>query len=370
MMKNKNHKFIINTITNWDEPPRARHQVTLEISKHFEVIFINANHFGFPKIRIEIINENLTILYPYFPVSYKIRYRVPIINEIFQIWLFTKIKRKYIGYEIISFDFSSTLLSKFFRDTIYFCNDNYSAISSRINNCLVYKYHSWCEVKVAKNATFCIVTSEILKKKLLKLNPRVYTLPLGGPDITQYDLKPSFKQIDLENSSINVGLVGFIREYNTSSQVLNSLLEIENITITLIGTVENKFFNSLNNKNKIRALGVLTGKDLYEEVSKFDIAIAPYPFHKFDDGGTPNKLLLYLSLGMPVVVTKLAAIECHLYPKNTVYFANDLDEFVKLVLHAIKNNSPNLLKERLSFATKNTWEIRINKLIDILEAII
>ena len=366
-MGHKNYKFIINTITNWNEPPRARHQIARELSISYEVIFINANHIGFPKIKTENINTNLTILHPYFPISYKIRYRIPLINEIFQRWLFKKLKKEYSNYQVINFDFSSTQLSNFFRNYVFYCNDNYSAISYRINNYLVYKYHSWCEKKVAKNATLCIATSETLREKLLKLNQRTYKIPLGGPDIAQYNLKIDYKAIDIEQSIINIGLVGFMKDYNTSCQVINRLLQIENIYITLIGPVETKFLNNLNNENKIKTLGVLIEKDLYEEVSKFDIAIAPYHFMKFNDGGTPNKLLLYLSLGKPVVVTHLAAVESNLYPKDLVYFAHDKDEFIKLVLHAIKSNSIDLMKKRMSFAAKNTWKVRTDKLIEIIE---
>lgn len=366
-MVDKNYKFVINTLTDWDELPRARHQVTLELSKRYKTVFINASHIGFPRVKIVEENQNLSILHPYFPVNYKIRYRIPIINEIYQIWLYKKIKRNYPDYQIINFDFSGDLINNFFSNSIYYCNDNYTAISKRINNYLIYKYHLWCEEKVAKNAAFCIVTSEILRKKLLKLNQKVYTISLGGPDIKQFKIETGYKQYPSEKIDINAGLVGHIREYNTSSQIINNLLKRGNITISLIGPVDNKFLSNLIMKDKIKTLGALVGKELYEAVNEFDVAIAPYHFAKFNDGGTPNKLLLYLALGKPVVITKLLAIEINSYPKDIVYFANDIEEFTNLVIQAYSSNSNDLVKKRISFADKNTWEKRIDKFIEIFE---
>jgi hypothetical protein len=221
---------------------------------------------------------------------------------------------------------------------------------------------------VAKNAAFCIVTSEILRKKLLKLNQKVYTIHLGGPDIKQFEIETGYKRYPSEKIDINVGLVGHIREYNTSSQIINNLLKRGNITISLIGPVDNKFLSNLIMKDKIKTLGALVGKELYEAVNEFDVAIAPYHFGKFNDGGTPNKLQLYLALGKPVVVTKLKAIQVNSYPKDSVYFANNSEEFTSLVIQAYQSNSDDLVKSRISFANENTWEKRMDKFIEILEA--
>ena len=75
-------KYLINTITAWDEPPRARHQVAEAIAKNNEVIFIARNERGKPRIETSIINENLTVITPFFPIDYRLRYRLTIIKVI------------------------------------------------------------------------------------------------------------------------------------------------------------------------------------------------------------------------------------------------------------------------------------------------
>src|SRR4030042_1934674 len=142
--ENKDFKFIINTFTKWDEPPRARHQVATEISKHYDTIFISANKTGLPKLKKKTIN------------------------------------------------------------------DNFTAISKRINNILIYRYHLRCERTVAEKANFCIATSGILKNKILNYTDRVYEIPLGGPSIKEFDIKIKYEIKNRHSGYINVGLVGYI----------------------------------------------------------------------------------------------------------------------------------------------------------------
>src|SRR4030042_6885289 len=208
--ENKDFKFIINTFTKWDEPPRARHQVATEISKHYDTIFISANKTGLPKLKKKTINNNLSVIYPYFPITTKIRYRVPIINELYQLWLFSKLKKQYPDYYVINFDFTARLIYRFFTKTIFYCNDNFTAISKRINNILIYRYHLRCERTVAEKANFCIATSGILKNKILNYTDRVYEIPLGGPSIKEFDIKIKYEIKNRHSGYINVGLVGYI----------------------------------------------------------------------------------------------------------------------------------------------------------------
>ena len=77
-------KYLINTITSWQEPPRARHQVAQALAKNNEVIFVARNEIGMPKLEIYRTNEYLTVITPYYPIDYRIRFRLPLFNEIYQ----------------------------------------------------------------------------------------------------------------------------------------------------------------------------------------------------------------------------------------------------------------------------------------------
>lgn len=358
-------KFLINTITDWSEPPRARHQVSLELSKKHKVVFINANKIGLPGFKIKEERKNLFILTPYFPINFKIRYRLPIINEIYQIWLFNQLLKRYPNYKIINFDFSASLIHRYYSGFIYYCNDNFTRISKRLNNFFIYKYHTKCEEKVAKKAAFCVATSGILKEKLEAFNTKVYEIPLGGPKIKEYGITAPVIAIKTPGEKIKLGLVGFIKNSNTSAEVLNELLKTGNFEVNLIGPVDPVLLENIEQKDNLILQGTMIEQELYETLNKMDVAIAPYHFNKLDYGGTPNKLLIYLSLGKPTVVTYLKAIKKERYDKDIVYFVENKSDFVNTVLKAYQSNNEQLMQRRIAFAEENSWEKRIESLISI-----
>lgn len=116
-------KFLIFTLTSWDEAPRARHQVTKELLKlGHEVIFVEKNSFGFPRIRLQK-EGNFTLVSTRFIPGYKFRFRLPIINELYQHWLFRKMKARLGDLFVITFDFTAHKVPRYFSNSIYYCND-------------------------------------------------------------------------------------------------------------------------------------------------------------------------------------------------------------------------------------------------------
>lgn len=359
-------QFLINTFTHWEEPPRARHQVAYALAKNYRVVFVAANKVGFPKIRPSTIHGNLKVLTPYFPVGNKIRYRLPIINELYQYWLFRKLVKTYRDYEVINFDYTATLIYRFFTQVIYYCNDSFSAISNHINPSFIAIYHRKCEAKVAAKAKFCVAVSTILKDNLKKYNPNAIEIPLGSPDIREFNL--TINPVSNENKILNVGLVGFMNIHIISTYILNLLLKDENIRLTFVGPVEEKFLNFIENKGKMILKGPLTGKDLYEEINKFDVTIAPYCSRLSKEThsgvGTGSKIYHYFALGKPVVITYMAGLEKINLPEKFIYIANSEEEFSPLIHVAYKENTENLAKQRINYANGNTWEKRMEILID------
>lgn len=356
-------KFLINTITNWDEPPRARHQIAQTLSKNHTVCFISANKIGWPNIENIPIDKNLQVLVPYFPISYKIRYRLPVINGIYQHWLFRKIRKEYTSYTILNFDFTARQIFKYFNNVVYYCNDNFTAISKRLNTKFIVNYHKKCEQYMAKNAAFCVTTTQVLKSNLEKYTHKVHEIQLGGPSIKDISINP--KEKTNNTTTINVGLVGYIRKYNLSYTLINNLSAHSGIRLTFVGPVEKAFIQNLNDLEKIKMCGVLTGTELYEEVYKFDVAIAPYNGDKLHEGGTPNKLWIYFALGKPIVVSDLVALKNLRFPEKSLYVSKNEEEFLNLTLKAYEENSPELAKKRKVFADENSWDSRMEQFLEL-----
>lgn len=354
-------KWIINTITSWNEAPRARHQVTNElVKKGEEVVFIERNSFGWLKLEKKEITPNFTIITPYFPISYKLRTRVPVINELYQLWLYAKLKQLFSEHSMINFDFTAYLLFQFFNKTIYYCNDEYIG-NSKYPSFLINRYHSFCEKRVISNSKFCISTSEYLTNKLLKYSDKVYEIPLGGPDLSSFNFVKGRRMDGL----IHVGLVGFINSRTTSITLINSLLSDPSVRMTMVGPVESDFLKKIINTEKLNLTGTLTNDNLYQKINSFDVAIAPYNLEKKNPGTSPNKLFLYLACGKPVVMSDLQNMKKYNFPEKSVYIARNESDFLPLIHKAFNENSADFEIERRRLASENTWGKRIEKLFNL-----
>jgi glycosyltransferase involved in cell wall biosynthesis len=365
----KSMNYIINTNTNWNEPPRARHQIAFALSKKYPVKFISANKFGFPKIKEIEVKKNLTVIQPYFPIDYRLRYRLPLINEFYQNWLFRKILsllgRDTDNFRVINSDFTAVNIFNYFKNIAYYCNDDFISNSEFTNPLsIIVKFHNRWEDEMIRKATFCITTSDFLTEKLKEKNNNVYEIPLGAPDISEFEIEPS---LDIsEKEFINAGLIGFINCRKISAKTINLLLEHPKIKLTFIGPVGKRFMNRIDKKDRITIEGTLTGKDLYSEINNFDVAIAPYNLEKINKGGTPNKLWQYIAMGKPVVVSDLPAMRSWTFPDGCIYRSSD-EKFLESILNAYETNTTDLIKKRISIAKNNTWDKRVGKIIKIFE---
>jgi hypothetical protein len=71
----------------------------------------------------------------------------------------------------------------------------------------------------------------------------------------------------------------------------------------------------------------------------------------------PVKFYEYLASGEPVVSTKIT----ELIPfENLCYLSSSKEEFLTNLDKALNENDPDLVKRRVEFASKNTWQDRFD----------
>ena len=78
----------------------------------------------------------------------------------------------------------------------------------------------------------------------------------------------------------------------------------------------------------------------------------------------PNKFWLYLAFGLPIVTREIKNL--YRLPGKFVYQADDVKSFVDNVFRACKENSTELIQERINFAKNNTWEHRGKEFINLI----
>lgn len=114
----------------------------------------------------------------------------------------------------------------------------------------------------------------------------------------------------------------------------------------------------------------LTGEVQYGEItdymSGFDICIAPHLETGFTESLNPIKLWEYLACGKPIVSTNIAGFRD--YPR-LCHIASGADNFISACRDALQE-SGDLRRDRMAEAKKNTWDSRIEKLLEVLKPIL
>jgi hypothetical protein len=358
-----NPDFIVNTVTAWDEAPRARHQFSQAASKKFNVAFVTRNKVGFFRLNIHKSENNILVVEPYFPIDYRFRYRLPLINEWYQNWLFRKLKKAFPSVPVVNFDPTATQLRKYFETTIYYCNDEFRG-NSKYQSALVDRYLGHCEKAMAGNSLFCVTTSHYLTEKLKRFNPHTYEIPLGvsvnGEPETHFIL-------DKKKNKINVGLMGVIDERQYSFSSVNNIAKHSNFNIVLIGPVTKEFRDKLHSLDTSNLKGTLKGKELIEELKALDVGLALYNLDYVNPGGTPNKVWQYLAVGKPAVVSDLPMLKYMKFPDQFIYITKNDSDLIEKIEQAHRENSVELMKKRVEFAYQNTWDHRFEQFLAIYD---
>ncbi len=356
--------YIINTNSEWDAAPRARHQIAESIAKSHNVYFVAASKIGLPDLNISSVKKRLTIITPSFPIDYRIRYRIPILNELYQLWLFPKLKKYFESADniyVICSDFTAYKINNYFEHVAFYCNDDH--INNIPSPWLIKKYHELIQKKMVQESLFSIVTARYLYEKFIYITKKVHEIPLGAPEIN-IETRKEIKRI---NNKIRIVLLGYLNTKKTPVNLINKISNELDVQLIFIGPIEDNFLELLDKPDNVISTGILTGNALYQKMTEADVGIVPYFMNDPNLGRTPNKLWQYLAVGIPVVVTNLPNIRHWEFPEDFIYKANNDEDFVEYIKIAIKKNTDSLKKSRIEFAKKNTWDNRTQEITKLFE---
>lgn len=339
----------------WEDPPRARHQVAESLSRRHKVCFVSTNRLGPPSLSAKHVTENLRVIVPRFPVDFRVRYRVSLVNRAYQHWLFRRLVER-IGDQrtvVVNFDNTATEVYKYFRHVVYYCND-YSIRYYYLPS--IRRYFERCEEFVASRALFCVATCSFLADRLRRFNRDVLELRLGAPTVKG---PLAFRR----DGTVRVALVGYLGYGRVSTGILSGLLASEKVELRVFGLVDGRLRKYLRSFRNVSLRGVVKGDGLVDQLKRVDVGIAPYRVEDVNQGGTPNKLWQYLAVGKPVVVSDLPAMRDWRFPDRFVYRANSAAEFVAAVFRAYEEDSERLMSARAEFAASNSWQQRVDVLL-------
>ncbi|MGL4191297.1 MAG: hypothetical protein ACRCRU_01765 [Vibrio sp.] len=361
---------VVVTVTNWDEPPRIRHEVSKQLSREFNVLYFQLFQTSKVKRRVEKINDSLIVdkvgfgfrgigrLFKYFNVLHKI-YRKSI-----AILIANKLKKIPTSSSLIlvnfQYDFPEIMEMNCFEKAFYFCNDDF--INQDLN-CTgnETRKKERLQLEVIQRSDAVITVSYPLKYNIDKHHSNVSVILSGH----SFDLDLSRRIEHAKQDKIHVCYMGFLNN-GISIDWLNSILSNENMFLTIIGPIEipevgEDFYKYKNFKH----IKFLTGNELQLELMKHDVMLMPYS-SPIENAVTtvPAKLFQYLAVGKPIVSSSLEnLIEL---PDGFVYKSKTQHEFIENIKKSVLDDSELMKEERIQFSSKHTWYTRGNELIELL----
>ena len=362
---------VITTVTNWDEPPRIRHEIALQLVRQANVLFVQV-YCQRNRVRRKVkVSESLIVEKAglCFPGLFKVMLRLPILMRMYNRLLSIVVGRlvKKYGYDnatLLNFQFNAPELqvNSVFSKTAYFCNEDF--VNQYLQEPAYIKNNRQrMQDGVIKRSDVVFAVSEPLKRILQGRGAKNVHVILSGH---HFDPERSIECVEpMHNKTVKACYMGFMNHFIAIDWLIN-LCKEEGVELTIIGPVSsdhilNKFVGCSSFKHK----EYLVGAALQDELLRQDVLLMPYSSPVDNEVTTaPAKLFQYLATGRPIVSSRMPNLIS--MPDKFVYQAGSYSSFLKCVNCAISEDTRGLRMKRIEFSKLHTWDARGNLVLKIL----
>jgi glycosyltransferase involved in cell wall biosynthesis len=359
---------IVTTITSWDETPRIRHQVTRQLMRFCNVLYVELP-FAAARAHDELRAQDGSLLV-FRPASganlaRRLRNHLGLLRRWYDGMLVRRIERtaNELGYREAAlvnfqFDFDAVMRSRLFTRKLYLCNDEFQGDARAWVRSL--NLHS--EHEVVRNADLSLAVSFPLLEKLQRITPRAHLLLPGHESMIDAEVGTRPR-----TPPVHVCCMGFLNSRLVGGW-LAALADDPRMRLTLIGPIENpQDWATLLARPGVTHHGTLVGAELQRRLREADVFVMPYDVTQdaLRAITAPNKLFQYLACGRPVVCSNLPSLIK--LPLGFLYTAADAPAFVAATWRAFAEDSPERTRARLAYAAANSWEARGDELQRMLK---
>jgi glycosyltransferase involved in cell wall biosynthesis len=252
-----------------------------------------------------------------------------------------------------------TLNEKYGWPIIYDCIDDHYGFGN------VHKERENEEIKLFQKSDIVITTSAYLYKKARMINGKTLCIPNAG----EYD---HFKNPP-QNSLLKhikkpiVGYYGAIAEWFDNDIIEYVASKRPDVNFVFIGHTFGSDISKLQKLTNVYFLGEKPYRDLPLYLYHFDVCLIPFKMTSLIEATHPVKIYEYFAAGKPVVSTKITEL---LPFGNLCYLSSDKDKFLTNIDRALNENDPDIVRRRIEFASKNTWQHRFDFLYSELDKIL
>lgn len=220
-----------------------------------------------------------------------------------------------------------------------------------------------------QRADVIFATTTPLFQYLYPQNPHTHLVPnvADAPFFAQAQNPNLEVPKDLENiPHPRIGFIGAVAEYKLD---LSLIREVANRQPqwhwVLVGPITEKdnSKSSLSNIANIHLLGHRLYGQLPAYIKGFDVCVIPYKMNKYITSCFPIKFFEYLASGKPTITTPIPALMEY---RQLVPLARDASSFIRETKKLLRGDDPKARQARIALAFKNTWEKRMNNMLEII----
>lgn len=355
--------LVITTVTNWDEPPRIRHEVAYQMSRFYNVLFVQLYCQRGKRRSKYRVSEDIVVtrLGFCFPGMFRFLIKFPVLMEFYNTYIKNSLGRLVKEHSsrktiLMNFQFNAPEFydRNVFNKCYYFCNEDF--VNQNLNASKIEKdIAASMQAKVLGHSDAVFTVSKPLRDKLLSYGAKQVHVIHSAHN---FDLDYSQKNINrVANKKISVCYMGFLNQY-VNIDWLRAIAEQDDMCLTIVGPVAYDWLlDKLRIFSNFTHVQALTGLALQDELLKHDVLVMPYA-SPIDNEVTsvPAKLYQYLAVGRPVVSSAMPNLKA--FPDKTVYQASRESDFVALVRLAAAEDVIEFRENRIALAQGNTWESR------------
>lgn len=227
-------------------------------------------------------------------------------------------------------------------------------------------YYAKLQKKLVMAADLILISAQRLREDMINLRPdaKIEFLP-NGVDFDFFIKNglnaPPPPDIEKLPRPI-IGFVGSLFSWIDTNLIFAAAKSFPQASLVLVGPVRDIKIPPLPN---IYLLGPKPYSLIPAYINNFDVCLIPFITDSLSDKVDPIKVYEYLSLGKPVVACNLAELE---KMKDLIYLSHNEKDFIQSIADALKESDDEDLKgKRIKYARENSWEVRVSKLLTIVE---
>lgn len=222
------------------------------------------------------------------------------------------------------------------------------------------------EARLATRADVVFATARSLYERMRALNPATVWLPNGADYAHFARARDPGLPVPRDVAGISrpvLGYMGEIADWFNLELVDTLARDHPAWHVVLIGVVHTPAAARLLARPNVHYLGRKGYADLPAYVGRFDVCLLPFRRTALTDAVNPVKLYEYLAAGRPVVSTPLPEVARH----GDVVTVAEPGEFGAAVARALRTaDDPAAVARRLAVARENTWERRVETILEVL----